>query len=127
MRTRDDIESFLINLEMPFERLDDAMWVVTNETDHDENVVVYLADKVLSFRVKVFDLPEGENRALLQRLLELNATDIVHGAYGLEERAVVLVAALEMENLDENEFQAILDSFGLAISQHHEQLTELLD
>lgn len=126
MSTRDDIENFLFNLEVPFERLDDGLWVVTNASDHDENVVVYLAENVLSFRVKVFDLPEGDNTALFRRLLELNATDVVHGAYGLEERAVVLIGALEIENLDENEFQALLDSFGLAISQHHAELTAMI-
>ena len=126
MSTRDDIENFLFNLEVPFERLDDGLWVVTNASDHDENVVVYLAENVLSFRVKVFDLPEGDNTALFRRLLELNATDVVHGAYGLEESAVVLIGALEIENLDENEFQALLDSFGLAISQHHAELTAMI-
>jgi hypothetical protein len=123
VRTRDDVENFLIELELPFERLDDGLWVVVNEDDHSENVVVYLADRILSFRVKVFDLPLEPAPKLLHRLLELNATDIVHGAYGMEGNSVVLVAALELENLDLNEFQAILDSFGLAISSHHEELT----
>ncbi len=126
MSSKDAVENFLIDLEMPFERLDDGLWVVVNADDHNENVVVFLADSVLSFRVKVFDLPPQPNATLLHRLLELNATDIVHGAYGIEGESVVLVGALEVENLDLNEFQAIMDSFSLAISQHYSELHDLL-
>lgn len=125
MSSRDAVENFLIDLEMPFERLDEGLWVVVNSEDHNENIVVYLADSVLSFRVKVFDLAAEPTTKLLRRLLELNATDVVHGAYGIEGEAVVLVAALEVENLDQNEFQAIMDSFSLAISQHYAELDAL--
>jgi hypothetical protein len=123
---KDDVENFLIELDLPFERLDDGLWVVVNEGDHNENIVLYVAEKVLSFRVKVFDLPTEVPAGLLRRLLELNATDVVHGAYGIEGDSVVLIGALELENLDLNEFQAILDSFSLAISQHHASLSAML-
>ena len=50
----------------------------------------------------------------------------LHGAFGIENNAVVLVGALEIENLDRNEFQAIIDSFSLALTTHHEELAALL-
>ena len=128
MRTIEEIESFLYELEVPFERLDDdGMWRVTDEWDNVENIVVYKAGAVLNFRLKLFDLPENTTIELLRRLLELNSAEMVHGAFGIEGDAVTLTAALEVENLDRNEVQATLDSFGLAIRSHHEELSKLLD
>jgi hypothetical protein len=126
MANKEDVEKLLIELELPFECLDDELWVVVNEADQGENLVVYLADSVLTVRVKVFDLPEEPTKELFRRLLELNATQVVHGAFGIESDNVVLVGALELENLDLNEFQALIDSFTLALSSHHSELTNLL-
>lgn len=126
MANNEAIESFLIDLALPFERLDEGIWVVVNDADHGENLVVYLTDSVLSLRMKVFQLPEETPAALLRRLLELNATSVVHGAFGIENDAVVLVGALEVDNLDLNEFQALVDSFSLALGTHHGELSEML-
>lgn len=126
MSSNDKVESFLIAIGLPFEKLDDGIWVVVNEDDLGENLVVYMADSVLTLRLKVFDLPDNPSVGLLSRLLELNASSIVHGAFGIESDAVVLVGALEIENLDQNEFQALVDSFSLALSTHHEELSSLL-
>ncbi len=126
MRTVDEIESFLYELEVPFERLDEGMWRVSDEWENVENIVVYKAGAVLNFRLKLFDLPAVTSNALLRRLLELNAAEMVHGAFGIEGDAVTLTASLEVENLDRNEVQATLDSFGLAIRSHHEELSKLI-
>lgn len=126
MANNEAIESFLIDLALPFERLDEGIWVVVNDADHGENLVVYLTDSVLSLRMKVFELPAETPPALLRRLLELNATSVVHGAFGIENDAVVLVGALEVDNLDLNEFQALIDSFSLALGTHHSELSEML-
>ncbi len=127
MASNEQIESFLIELEMPFERLDDGIWVIVNEADHGENLVVYRADSVLSLRVKLFELPTGDEKGLFRRLLELNASAMVHGAFGVEDDAVVITGSLELDNLDLNELQAMIDSFGIAISSHHEELSALLE
>ncbi|MFT6398939.1 MAG: hypothetical protein ACJAYU_003701 [Bradymonadia bacterium] len=126
MANKDDVENLLIELELPFERLDDELWVVVNDADQGENLVVYLADSVLTIRVKVFDLPAEPSAALYRRLLELNASEVVHGGFGIESNNVVLTGALEVENLDRNEFQALVDSFTLALSSHYSELTALL-
>ena len=127
MANKEDVERLLIELELPFERLDDELWVVVNEADQGENLVVYLADSVLTLRAKVFDLPQNPATGLFRRLLELNAGEVVHGAFGVESDSVVLVGALELENLDLNEFQALIDSFTLALSSHYDELSALLN
>ena len=52
------IESFLIDLGLPYEKLADGIWVLVNEADLGENLVVYLSEPVLSLRLKLFELPE---------------------------------------------------------------------
>jgi hypothetical protein len=69
-------------------------------------------------------VPEGtEDRLqLYEQLLTLNATDLVHGAYGLEGGDVILTDALEIENLDYSEFLASLESLALAVTSHRHTL-----
>ena len=42
---------------------------------------------------------------------------MVHGAFGLEGDTVVVVHALELENLDLNEFQAVVDDMSMAVGE----------
>ena len=48
---------------------------------------------------------------------------MVHGAFGIEEKSIVIVNALELENLDYNEFSAVVDDFSLAVSKHYPTLS----
>jgi predicted HTH domain antitoxin len=51
----------------------------------------------------------------------------VHGAYAIEEGDVILTEALELENLDFNEFQATVDSMQMALASHLEELAPFRD
>ena len=51
----------------------------------------------------------------------------MHGAFGIEGEAIVIVDALELENLDFNEFQAIVDDMSIAVTKHHPNLTRYMD
>ena len=57
---------------------------------------------------------------LSRRLLELNASDLVHGSYGIEQNSssIVLTEALELEHLDYEEFLAAYESMTLALASH---------
>jgi len=126
MRTREDIESYLTRAAVPFEVVgDEGMWLVR---DHNlgENIAIQAATPLLLFRVKVLELREVRDRAVLyEELLKLNASDLVHGSYGIADDSVVLTCALQMENLDYNELHAVLDDFSLALANHYERLTKL--
>jgi len=125
MRARDDIESYLARAEVPYEEVgEDGMWLV-RDSSLGENIAIQSADSLLLFRVKVLELREVTDKAALyEELLSLNASDLVHGAYGISEDAVVLTCTLQMENLDYNELQAVLDDFSLALANHYEKLTK---
>jgi Tir chaperone family protein CesT len=96
-----------------------GVWVVAGIDDLEAEVIATYAPPVAVLRVNVMDLPPGgRQNELLRRLLELNATDLVHGSYGIEGAQVVLTAALELEHLDQSELQASFDSLTLALASH---------
>ncbi len=45
-------------------------------------------------------------------------------AFGIEGKAVVIVHALELENLDFNEFQAVIDDAAMVVSKHYPALSK---
>jgi hypothetical protein len=49
---------------------------------------------------------------------------MVHGAFGVEGKAVVITYALQLENLDFNEFQAAVEDITMAISKHYPVLSK---
>lgn len=126
MRTREDIESYLTRAEVPFEVVgDEGMWLV-RDGSLGENIAIQAAGPLLLFRVKVLDLSGVNDRpSLYEALLKLNASDLVHGSYGIADGSVVLTCTLQAENLDYNEFQAVLDDFSMALANHYEQLAKL--
>jgi hypothetical protein len=124
MVTREDIESFLDRLttdsETTYDEVNDGMWVVRPGGALDLEVVVSYAPPVSLIRVKVMELPadDGECNKLARRLLELNATDLVHGSYGIADGSIVLTEALELSHLDYEEFLAAYESMTLALGSH---------
>ncbi len=124
MVTRDDLESFLIRMDWEWNEVDEGMFLVQSPSG---GVVVHLSDPVLLVRLKVMDLPNGESdlSALYRTLLELNATDIVHGAYGIEDGELILTDTLELQTLDFEELQASVESLQFAASEHLGQIKVL--
>ncbi len=127
LEVNEQIEAFIIELGLPFEEVDEGLWLIHDELDHIDNIVVYHTPPVLTFRVKLVDVPDGEVQTrLYRRLLELNASSMVAGAFGLEDDSVVIVESLQSKNLDHNEFQAAIDSIALAVREHYHELREVI-
>ena len=127
MVTREDIEAFLDRLSADgatHEELEPGLWVVKPGGAIDFDVVVTHNPPVVVMRVKVMGLPTEptEAAALNRRLLELNATDLLHGAYGIEADAIVLTEALELAHLDFEEFLASFESMTLSLTTHLPEL-----
>jgi hypothetical protein len=119
--TKDDVEGFIARLEsegVHAKEIGKGLWVLQAGSDHPE-LVAHYNPPVLVLRVKVMDLGAGNAKEDLYRhLLRLNATDLIHGSYGIDGDNVVLTDALELENLDFSEFQASYDSMMLALASH---------
>lgn len=126
MKSAADIESYMLGLGLEFEARGAGMWLVHDEGDSLDNVLVTYVDGLLIFHVRVAELPPGDHARLYRRLLELNATDLIHGAYGIEGNAIVMTDTLQGENLDLNEFQAALEAMSVSLLQHYHELKALL-
>lgn len=127
MVTKDDIESFLDRLSSDgaeYTEVDDGIYVVKPGGSLDTDVVVLHNPPVVVLRLKVMELPADDGRcsALARRLLELNATDLVHGSYGIEKESVVLTEALELAHLDYEEFLAAFEGMTLSLASHMREL-----
>jgi hypothetical protein len=130
MITRDDLESYFIRMGVHAEEVADGMWVLPGGDGGSAPVVVNFTPPMVVLRLKVMDLPAGLDDERLapfyRRLLELNANDIVHGSYGIDEGDVVLSDALELESLDFNELQRSYESLTVAATSHLQGLADLV-
>jgi hypothetical protein len=125
MVTREDLESFLIRMDVDYQEVDEGMYLVRSRNGGPP-VVAHHSPPLLLLRMKVMDLPAGEGKIELYRtLLELNATDVVHGAYGIEDGELILSDTLELETLDFLEFQASVESMQLAAASHADRIRVL--
>lgn len=123
MKTSADVQAYLMKMELPSEEPRENTWMVGG-LDGLDNLIITLAGPVLVFRVKVMDIPARHREELFRTLLELNATEMMHGAYGIEGESVVIMDALQLENLDYNEFAATVDDITLAVASHHGRLAK---
>jgi hypothetical protein len=127
MRTDKDVEAYLLRLNRRFQQVDAGAATFLVQTSPGMPTVAIRVDPPLVVvRVKVGDVEKGGNPLeLFRALLELNARQLVHSSYGLDDGRVVLSSALELENLDFNELQATLDEIDVALAQQLPELTRL--
>ena len=127
MVTREETEGFLDRLTAEgasYSEVEPGLWIVKPGGELDFDVVVNYSPPVLLLRVKVMTLPRVRETlaTLSRRLLELNATDLIHGSYGIEEDSIVLTEALELSHLDYEEFLAAYVSMLVALASHLREL-----
>jgi Tir chaperone protein (CesT) family len=113
MATREDIERYLIQTGHPHETIEDHLWIVRDAA----SIVISYEPPLVIFRAKLMEVPQHHREAFFRLLLELNASEMIHGAYGVEDNSVVLIDTLQSEHLDGNELQATLDALLLALTQ----------
>ena len=125
MISKEDLENFLVRMAadgVQSREVGTGLWVVGAGPDTPEVAVQY-NPPVVVLRVRVMQLgPNNQKAELYRHLLQLNATDLLHGSYGIDGDSIVLTDALELENLDFTEFQASYDSIMLALASHLQTL-----
>jgi hypothetical protein len=127
MRTREDIEAYLLRSGLPHSEVEESTWLVDDPAS-GERIVLRLVEGMALFRVKVMELDQVRDREkLYARLLELNAAEMLHGAYGIADGSVVLTCVLRLASLDYDEFQGTIDDFSLALTNHYEALAKFRD
>jgi hypothetical protein len=127
MRTEQDVEAYLLRLKRRFRSVEDQPGTFVVESSGGmPPVALHVNPPLVVLRVHIGDVKLGSNPvSLFRKLLELNARQLVHANYGLDDERVVLSSALELENLDFNELQATLDEIDMALVQHVPELARL--
>ncbi len=119
MISREKLESYLVKLELTFQDAGKNTWVVREPEKGLASLFIMMADPLVVLRLTVMPVPRKSLEKLYEELLHLNATDMVHGAYAVDGKNVVIVDTLEGDTLDVEELQASIEAISLAVVQHH--------
>ena len=122
MNPREKIESYLVRLSLSFQE-SHGTWVVSDAQRGLQNLIIALTVSLVIMRMNVMEVPPRGREKLFEELLRLNATDLVHGAYGIEGDTIILIDTLEADGMGLEEFEASLDAIGLAVAQHYRNLS----
>jgi hypothetical protein len=128
MAAASDVEAYLRRLDRAFEKVGEDTFVVGLGIGQAP-AVVKLSPPVLVAQVDVAEAPVKNpalEARLFRRLLELNATDLVYVAFGIENDRIVIDAALDLSSLDLNELDGVLANLDLAIAEHVPHLREIV-
>jgi hypothetical protein len=126
-KTNEDLEGYLTKLERRFERGEDGTYLVAGGPQQAP-IAIRVAAPVVVVRVEIGAVPKGNSERearVFRKLLELNATELLHAAYAIDDDFIVLGSALEIDNLDLNELEAVLADLDMAIAEHVPALHEL--
>jgi hypothetical protein len=120
-RTAEDVENYLLQLDRRFEN-DGGTFLL--QAPGGTPIAIRVAPPVVAVRVLIGPVPQDSTHKamLFEKLLRYNASDLMHIAYGVDNDNVVLSTALEIENLDLNELEAVLSDIDLALARHVPQL-----
>jgi hypothetical protein len=118
MRTEKDVEAYLSQMNRRYRVVEGTAKTFLVEAGADlPPVAVRVVPPLVVVRVRVGEMTgAAEQGGLYKQLLELNARQLVHASYGIDDSSVVLSSALEIENLDFNELQAVLDEIDVALA-----------
>ena len=122
MKTAADIQAYLMKMELPYEEPREGTWVVQRHRRRRQHGRSRWPGRCWCSVSRSWRCPRHHREELFRTLLELNATEMMHGAYGIEGDSVVISDALQLENLDYNEFAATVDDITLAVASHHGRL-----
>ena len=127
MKTNKDIEEYLKILEADYKTIKEGIWLVKLKDTDIDNLVISHEPPIVVFRINIMPVPEKNREKFFRRLLEINASELLHGAYGLEGDKVVLVDTLQVENLDLNEIEASIEALYYSVVHHFGELSAYLD
>jgi hypothetical protein len=123
MSPREKIEGYLVRMGLSYTEPSPGTWVVSDSARGLHNLVIALANSHVVIRMIVMEVPSHGREKLFEELLHLNATDLVHGAYGIEGRQVVLLDTLDVDGIGLEEFEDTVDAIALAVAQHYRILS----
>lgn len=121
------IERYLIDLMLSYTEIEKDMWLINDDAKGLEGVVVMYAAPIVVVRVVVMPAPKAKQLEFFTKILELNASEVLHGAYALDKNDIILVDTLEYDSMDFGDLRASLESIALALGQHYPLLSQYRD
>ncbi len=118
------VERYLVALAITYERISEDVWIINDPDKGLDQIIFFVDDSLLTLRTRIMDYSEISDEqcsALFKELLQLNS-NLVHGAYAIEENYIMLMDTLELDTMDREELQASLDAISLALAQHYDRL-----
>ncbi|WP_297334146.1 molecular chaperone Tir [Flavobacterium sp.] len=111
-----------LQLEIKYENRSECVFMVSNEQEGIINLIICVAYPIVIFEQFLFEV-KPDAYPVFKELLQKNR-DIIHGAFVLDDtgRKVIFRDSLQLENLDQNEFGATLNSLSLLLSEYSEQI-----
>jgi len=124
--TDNKIVQYLIDLMLSYQQVGENLWLLDDEEHGLQGVAVMHTDPLVIIRAEIFDIPQNNLLELYTKLLELNATDIIHGAYALDNdnKKIVMINTLNYHSMDYEDFRTALESFSLALAEHYPILSK---
>jgi len=118
------VKDYLLNLEYNIVQEDTAeeLFVVENPDGGIANLIVDCEDPILIIEGLLFEISD-DNPDIYKSLLIKNR-EIIHGAFTLDEsgKKVIFRDTLQLENLDQNELEATLNSLEMLLSEYSEEI-----
>ncbi|GGE95817.1 hypothetical protein SAMN05443634_11041 [Chishuiella changwenlii] len=118
------VENFIQNIDytITYKSKDEGVFMVENLLDGIQNLIIGVAPPIIIFELYLFTIT-NENLDMYKALLMKNR-DIIHGAFAITEdgKKVIFRYTLQISNLDQNEFEATLNSLSLLMSEYSVQL-----
>lgn len=120
------VEKYLADLDFNIvsKNKEEGFFLVENENEGIRNLIIGVTPPIIIFEQYLFSLQQ-DNLAILRALLIKNR-DIIHGAFALTEdgKKVIFRYTLQIHNLDQNEFDAAINSLSLLLSEYNTQLIQ---
>ena len=122
----DKIEQYLTDMMLTYEKVNSNIWLLEDEERTLQGVVIIQAEPLVIIRAEIMNIPKNNVLELYTKLLELNATDIIHGAYALDNdnKKIILINTLHYDTMDYDDFRSSLEAFSLALATHYPILSK---
>jgi hypothetical protein len=120
------IEQYLIDLGISYQEISKNAWLIEDENKGYPKMMVSLSDPIVIISADVMPVPKENAETLFRMLLELNATDLLHGAYAISGNDIIVIDTLEHASLDKDEFLASIESISFALLEHYKKLASYI-
>ncbi len=97
MKSVEDIETALMEIGLPYHEVEPGQWILTDQAEVTQALVTH-SGPVIDIRIQITRLPSNNREPLMRLLLELNASELLYGAYGIDGEQIVLVEVLSTEH-----------------------------